>query len=155
MGLIKKNAARFLFSCTFLLIAISDCFGQEVQWASEVISFSSQIGIKEYSAQQVLGKPNKCPASGDSPCAWFGKSDGLYGGREERIKVGYETPMQIQQVAIAENFNPGAVEKVILYDIDGVAHTVYHGEAAPAGQASRVMNVTFLKTEYMVKAVEL
>jgi outer membrane protein OmpA-like peptidoglycan-associated protein len=151
----NKCASQFLFTSIVLLSVISDCWSQEVQWASEVLNFSSQIGTKEYSAKQVLGKPNKCPASGDSPCAWFGKSDGLFGGREERIKVGFEKPTQIQQVAIAENFNPGAVEKVILYDIDGVAHTVYHGEAAPAGQQSRVMNVTFLKTDYKVKAVEL
>ncbi len=154
MGLIKI-ATRFLFSTVVLLIIISDCSAQEVQWASEVLSYSSQVGAKEYSAQQVLGKPNKCPASGDSPCAWFGKSDGLLGGREERIKVGYEKPMQIQQVAIAENFNPGAVEQVILYDGDGMAHSVYHGEAAPAGQKARVMNVTFLKTDYKVSAVEI
>jgi OmpA-OmpF porin, OOP family len=94
--------------------SISVSSAQDVQWASKVISFSSQVSPKEYSAQQVLGKPNKCPASGDSKCAWFGASDGLFGGREERIKVGYDKPMQIQQVAIAENFNPGAVEQVIL-----------------------------------------
>src|SRR5476649_780563 len=144
MGLHERSKSiTFVFSGFLLIAFASVACGQEVQWASEVISVSSQVGTKEYSSQQVLGKPNKCPASGDSPCAWFGKSDGLYGGREEHIKVGYEKPMQIQQVAIAENFNPGAVERVILYDIDGAPHSVYHGEAAPISQASRVMNVTF------------
>ena len=156
MGLFKKTvAAGFLFSGCIITTFISASYGQEVQWANEVLSVSSQMGPKEYSAQQVLGKPNKCPASGDSPCAWFGKSDGLFGGKEEHIKVGYKKPLQIQQVAIAENFNPGAVEKVILYDMQDNPHTVYHGEAAPTGQQSRIMNVTFLKTEYKVKAVEL
>lgn len=63
--------------------------------------------------------------------------------------------MQIQQVAIAENMNPGAVEKVILYDIDGKSHIVFQGEASPVPLLSRVMNVTFIRTEYKVKAVEL
>ena len=156
MGLYDRNKAiGFLFFGFLLFNIVADASGQEVQWASEVISYSSQAGTKEYSAQQVLGKPNKCPASGDSPCAWFGKTDGIFGGKEEHIKVGYKKPMQIQQVAIAENYNPGAVEKVILYDTKDVPHTVYHGEAAPTGQQSRVMSVTFLKTEYKVKAVEI
>ena len=146
---------RFFFTGILLLVLASSAYSQEVQWASEVISFSSQIGTKEYSAQQVLGKPNKCPASGDSPCAWLGKSDGIFGGREERIKVGYKKPMQIQQVIIAENYNPGAVEKVILYDVQDVPHTVYHGEAAPSNLPTRLMNVSFLRTDYKVKAVEL
>ncbi len=153
MGLIK--ATQFFYSGVFLLLLTSSLYSQEVQWANEVISKSSEIGSKEYSAKQVLGKPNKCPASGDSPCAWFGRSDGLFGGREEHIKVGYKKPMQIQQVGIAENFNPGAVEKVILYDTKDEPHVVYHGEAAPVNVASRVMHVNFLKTDYKVKAVEL
>jgi OOP family OmpA-OmpF porin len=155
MGLYHKKPLIRSTLLGSLFIFASSAYAQDVQWASEVISFSSQVGTKEYSAQQVLGKPNKCPSAGDSPCAWFGKSDGLYGGKEEHIKVGYKKPMQIQQVAIAENYNPGAVEKVILYDMQDAPHVVYHGEAAPVAQQSRVMNVTFLKTDYKVKAVEL
>src|SRR5690349_13530869 len=113
MGLktIKNVTTVFFLSIAVLSILFSEAIAQEadVQWANEVISFSSQVGSKEYSAEQVLGRPNKCPASGDSPCAWVGKSDGQFGGKEERIKVSYKKPMQIQQVAIAENFNPGAV----------------------------------------------
>ncbi|MEP7233762.1 MAG: OmpA family protein [Ignavibacteriota bacterium] len=153
--LMVGSTRRFLFSFFVVWGFAFDCAAQEVQWAHQVLSFSSEIGPKEYSAAQVLGRPNKCPATGDSPCAWFGKSDAVFGGREERIKVEYEKPMQIQQVAIAENFNPGAVEKVILYDTDDQPYTIYHGEAAPVGQSARVMNVTFLKTEYKVKAVEV
>ncbi|MBS1904623.1 MAG: OmpA family protein [Bacteroidetes bacterium] len=129
--------------------------GQSVQWASSVISFSSQLGDKEYSAKQVLGKPNKCPASGDSPCAWVGKNDGLRGGGEERIKVGYTTPMRIQQVAIAENSGPGAVQQVILYDHEDKPHRVFYGEPGSVAVASRVMNVFFKQTTYKVSAVEL
>ncbi len=131
-------------------------YAQDVQWASEVLSFSSQVSAKEYAAAQVLGKPNKCPASGDSPCAWYGRSDGEFnGGGEERIKVGYTKPMQIQQVAIAENYNPGSVQDVILYDLQDKPHKVFHTDPGSVGVASRVMNVFFIKTDYKVKAVEL
>src|SRR5688572_243141 len=101
---------------------------QEVQWASELLSFSSQKASVRYSAKQVLGKPNKMPATGETPCAWAGKYDGPMGGSEEKLKVGFKKPMQIQQVVIAENYAPGAVEKVILYDTVGKPHEIFHGE---------------------------
>lgn len=128
---------------------------QEVQWASELITFSSQKASVRYSAKQVLGKPNKMPATGESPCAWAGKYDGPLGGSEEKLKVGFKKPMQIQQVAIAENFFPGAVEKVILYDVDGKAYPVFTGEVGGVAVPSRVFSITFSRTSYKVKAVEL
>jgi outer membrane protein OmpA-like peptidoglycan-associated protein len=162
-----KGLVRAAGSVLFVVVFAHDLFGQTVQWASEVYSFSSRKKIqgrswinekwtKEFGPEQVLGKPNKCPADGDSPCSWIAGSDEEYfGGRAERIKVGYEKPMQIQQVGIAENYNPGAVEEVILYDTKDIPHVVYHGEASPVRVKSRVMNVTFLRTDYKVKAVEL
>jgi OOP family OmpA-OmpF porin len=159
--------AKILIISLFTILPFYSLSAQNVEWATEIVKVSSRIKIegsswingkwtKERSPEQVLGKPNKCPASGDSPCAWAGGSDGEYfGGREERITVGYKKAMQIQQVAIAENYNPGAVEQVILYDTKDVAHVVFHGEAAPVKVKSRVMNVSFLKTDYKVKAVEI
>ena len=139
---------------TAILLCAVTAFAQDVQWASEVISFSSEVSPKEYSAKQALGRPNKCPSTGDSPCAWVSKSDGRAGG-EERIKVGFAKPMQIQQVAIAENFNPGAVQQVIVYDLQDKPNRVYYGEPGAAGTKARVMNVFFTRTSYKVKAVEV
>jgi hypothetical protein len=144
-----------VFLSAFSLYVVSTSRAQDVQWASEVLTFSSQFSDVRYSAQQTLGKPNKCPASGDSPCAWVSKDDAMYGGGEGRIKVGFKKPMQIQQVAIAENWNPGAVEQVILYDMENKPHRVYSGEPGPIEARSRVMNIFFLKTTYKVKSVEL
>lgn len=87
--------------------------------------------------------------------AWAGKADRDYTNNEERIKVGFEKPMQIQQVAIAENHNPGAVSKVILTDVANKEYVVFEGEGAPVAAKSRVMNIMFLKTSYKVKAVEI
>jgi len=93
-------------------------YAQNVQWASSVLKYTSQFGKKQYAAKQVLGTPNKVPGFGSSPCAWAAKVDGekdkVQVGGEERIKVGFKKYIRIQQVAIAENYNPGAVEKVYL-----------------------------------------
>ena len=95
---------------------------QTIQWASEVLDVSSEKQVQTgphsfskhaYRAEQALGKPNKCPATGDSPCAWAPANDYDQGAQEEFIKVGFDRPMKIMQVAIAQNYYPGAVEKVI------------------------------------------
>lgn len=137
------------------LFAAAVSGAQDVQWASEILSFSSQKSAPRYSAKQVLGKPDKLPAGGESPCAWAGRYDGALGGSEEKIKVGFKKPIQIQQVAIGESNAPGAVEQVILYDIDGNPEVVYHGEAGGVAVPSRVFSITFTRSKYKVKAVEL
>lgn len=150
-----RLSLRFAGFITAVLAFSSTLFAQEVQWASEVISFSSELSTPRYSVGQVLGRPNKCPAFGDSPMAWAGKVDRDYTNSEERIKVGFAKPTQIQQVAIAENFNPGSVSKVILTDVANKEYVIFEGEGAPVAAKSRVMNITFLRTSYKVKAVEI
>jgi OOP family OmpA-OmpF porin len=149
-----RLSLRFAF-ITAVLAFSSTLFAQEVQWATEVLSFSSELSTPRHSVQQVLGRPDKCPASGSSPMAWAGKADRDYSNSEERIKVGFAKPMQIQQVAIAENYNPGSVSKVILTDVANKEYVIFEGEGAPVAAKSRVMNITFLKTTYKVKAVEI
>ena len=56
-----------------LLILVGISLGsraQEVQWATKVIEFSSELTPVQYSARQVLGKPNVLPSGGQSPNAW-------------------------------------------------------------------------------------
>src|SRR6478752_924758 len=99
----------------FLLII--SCVGQAqmVQWASKVIEFSSELTPVQYSAQQALGKPNVLPAGGQNPNAWTPDKP----KRKEFIKVGFATPMQIQQIAVAESHNPSALFKIYTYDEAG------------------------------------
>lgn len=132
-------------------------FAQDVEWASTVVDFSSQKGEKGYSAQQLLGKPNASPATGDSPCAWASGADLDDGGeQEDYVVVGYATPIHVAQVAICENFYPGAVSKVILHDVDGGTHPVYKATPRSAGLNARVLRINSRnRTTYLVNAVEV
>ncbi len=139
-----------------ILLFSGDLAAQQVQWASSVLGFSSQKGTKEYSAQQVLGKPNKCPATGDSPCAWLPASDPDFGNFEEWIKVGFDKPMKISQYAIAENFYPGAVEKVILYDERDRERDVFTSTPGSDGLSAKVMHrIFYQKTAYAVASIKV
>ena len=108
----KKLYLLLLFATSLVL---NDGFAQSVQWADKVIEFSSELTPLQYSAEQALGKPNVLPAGGQNPNAWTPDKP----KRKEFIKVGFATPMQIQQIAIGESHNPSAVFKIYVYDEAG------------------------------------
>jgi OmpA-OmpF porin, OOP family len=124
---------------------------QTVQWATKVIEFSSELTPVQYSASQVLGKPNVLPAGGQNPNAWAPDRP----NRKEFLKVGFSNPTSIRQIAIAESFNPSALYRVLLYDEAGreyVAATL-NPQAIPL--RGRMLNIFVEQTAYKVAAVKL
>lgn len=126
-------------------------YGQSVQWASKALEFSSELTSIQYSASQAVGKPNVLPAGGQNPSAWTPDKP----KRTEFIKLGYDKPMQIRQVAIAESYNPGALYKVYVYDEAGKEYLVntFVPQAVPL--QGRMLNVFMERTPYKVAAVKL
>ncbi len=146
---------RVSFTVAFVAILSKPVLAQHVEWASEVLEFSSQKGLKGYSAQQALGKPNKCPATGDSPCAWCALTGPNEGPIEEWIKVSFDDPMRIQQVAVAQNSYPGAIEKIILFDKNDRRRDSIVRPPHFDGIVSKVFHWTFQRTMYQVASVEI
>ncbi|UZR92751.1 OmpA family protein [Chondrinema litorale] len=143
----------------FLIILLCLSYSQlqaEVQWASIVLGFSSEYsksGQFSYRAQQALGKPNKLPVLEDSPCAWSPSEEnkGI-----EWIHLGYNNPMQIQQVAIGENYNAGSIVEIILFDEAGNAHTVYDvSQQNSPDDKEGMFHVLFKLTNYKVVSVKV
>lgn len=136
----------FLFQCVF------SC-AQQVQWAAEVISFSSQYTDKEYSAQQALGEPNVLPTGGQSEVAW---SPYWANRGEEWIKVGFSSPQQISQVLIGESHHAGAVREVYCFDNNGNAHKIYsRNSASTTKKTGRLLSIKMPKTSYSCVAVKV
>ncbi len=146
--MMKKN---FLFFLIALSIYSKHSFSQTVQWAHKVIEFSSQLTPLQYSAEQALGKPNVLPAGGQNPNAWTPDKP----KRTEYIKLGYSNPIQIQQIAVAESFNPGALFRVFLYDESDNEHLVHTFTPMIVPLQGRMLNVFVEKTTYKVSAVKL
>jgi OmpA-OmpF porin, OOP family len=141
---------RFFLAMAAVSVSPFLSFSQSVQWASQVIQVSSELTPVQYSAAQALGKPNVLPAGGQNPNAWTPDKP----KRSEFIKLGYATPMQIQQVAIAESYNPGALFKVFIYDEKGTEHLVgtFNPQAIPI--VAQMRTVFFEKTTFKVNAVK-
>ena len=146
----------------FLSFFTREVLSQETQWASRVIDaspsyregflFKPELQFSRYPAEQLLAQPNVLPGnSGDSPNAWVPKKP----DREAFIKVGFDTPMTIQQIAIAESRNPGAIYQVFCYDSSEKEYLVATLDPAPINTQGRMFNVFIDPTNYKVQAVKL
>jgi len=154
--MILKKVILVLLSVHF----INFLFAQDapkVLWASEVVAFSSQENSKspQFKASQVLGKPNKLPAGGSSPCAWQPESEDNPNG--EWIKVRFDEAINIKQVAVGENFNPGSVSQIYLYDEEDKEYAAIYNNmnVSNLGSGARMFSVFVPLTEYKVKAVKI
>ncbi len=133
---------------------------QKILWASEILEVSSewrvprhmmQIGDDSYKAMQALGEPNIYPGSKGSTRAWTPKKDDT----EDFIKVGFEEPLNIKQIAIAEALNPTAISKVYAYDIDGNEYLINVFKPRPIPINGRLLNIFMEETPYKVVAVKV
>lgn len=142
------------FAIIVLLLFIPGAQAQDVQWASSLLRYSSQYGKKAYSAEQVLGRPNKLPDFGASPCAWApSREDNRV---NEYVWVGFDQPIHVAQIAIAENLNPGAISKIYLYDDRKKQHLVYEaGRVYPAMVPGRIFRHYIEPTTYPVHSLKL
>jgi outer membrane protein OmpA-like peptidoglycan-associated protein len=134
---------RFLF---FLLIISTSSFAQETQWASKILGFSSErVGINagpEFRAGQALGKPTKISPTGEEcKCAWSPASADAPG--DEWIHVGFEKPQKINRVIVAENFNAGAITKIIAFDVEGKEYVVFETQPASSKENGRLLNAVY------------
>lgn len=142
---------NFLILIIYYFLNFQITFSQDVEWASKVINYSSQKEYDSYSAKQVLGEPNSMPSKGYSATAWEANSD----DRKEFLQVGFDKPMKIKQVIIAENYNPGAVVRVLLYDSQNAEHEVYKHPADTLNILSRFLQIKLEGTIYEVVAVKI
>ena len=106
----------FRIRVLFLLVFVSfSSYAQRVYWASEVLDFSSELSSYEYSAEQILGKPNALPQGGDNPNAWMPAKP----NKLEYISVAFDKAIRIEQIVIAESYNPSMLYEIYLYNKNG------------------------------------
>ncbi|MFP4291129.1 MAG: OmpA family protein [Cyclobacteriaceae bacterium] len=157
---------KFLSGCLIALLLSGLAHGAsaqyETQWAEAVVDVSSsysqgllfkeELRYNKYPAQQVLGDPDVLPGNqGDSPLAWIPQKP----DRTESIKVSFARPMKIQQIAIAESRNPGAVTAIYTYDPQGNEYLVADLDPVTVDAAARMFNVFIDPTPYEVASVKV
>ncbi len=129
-------------------------YPEKVQWASRLIAFSSEYSSKQNSAMQALGRPSIMSDYGKSPCAWM--PNPRSGRRTESIHVGFDSLMNVQQISINENYNPGNITEIYLYDESNEKHRVYFNPNPTwISSKGRMLNVFLQRTEYKVVSLEI
>ena len=134
----------------FILISFHS-LGQRVYWASQVLDFSSELSPYEYSAEQVLGKPNALPQGGDNPNAWMPAKP----NKLEFISVAFDKAIRVQQIVIAESYNPSAVYEIYLYNKNGNEFLVHTFDPRPVDVHSRLLRINIERTKYDVEALRI
>ena len=134
-----------------LILVSSLSYSQRVYWASEVLDFSSELSAYEYSAEQVLGKPNALPQGGDSPNAWMPAKP----NKLEFISVAFDKSIRVQQIIIAESYNPSAVYEIYLYNKNGNEFLVHTFDPRPVDIKGRLLRINIEKTNYQVEALRI
>ena len=129
----------------------------DVYWVDKVVSFSSQYSKKDRAAYQVLGPPNVIPTSGDAYTNWVTKEkDGKEVDMNAYIRVGYKNSAHIQQVAIAEGFNPGAITKFTVFVTNREKQVVYEQPTKNISLKCRMLNIILPQpTDFYVSEVEV
>ena len=142
---------KWLLPLVFLASISFSSTAQVVQWASKVIEFSSELTPIQYAAKQTLGKPNVLPAGGQSPNAWAPDRP----NRKEFLKLGYDNPISIRQIAIAESHNPSAIYRVFAYDQAGKEYLINTLNPMAIPLKGRMLNIFMEPTPYKVAAVKI
>lgn len=145
------------FTCNIILFLTVFSIGlksQEVEWASEVLGFSSELYNKQYSAAQALGKPSVMPYFGDSKCAWTPKSQ--YNPNGDWIYVSFSKHIYVKQIIICENYNPGSLKKIIFFDSLGNENLVYNNPKVEKSTGKgRINNIFIQRTNYRVFSAKI
>ncbi|WP_373514827.1 OmpA family protein [Persicitalea sp.] len=140
-----------------LLLLLATGLRAQDQWASKILGYSSEYRPgpygKEYRAVQILGRPDKLPSVGNSPCAWSPAQ--VNSIEEEWIKVGFERAIPLRQVAIAENFNAGAIVRVFAYDENSGEHLLVENSISPSKEVGRMTYIFPSDSTLIVNAIKV
>ncbi len=145
---------RILTNIIILVLLFSTAIAQRIQWADEVITFSSEKSTTVGSAKNVLGKPSVSKGFGSTPSAWSPSFEWSKG--EEFIQVKFSSPMAIEKIGIIENYNPGSICKVILSDSEGEEYKVYENKLFPyLDESYRIFEIKTGRTPYQVVSAKV
>lgn len=147
------NPMKPTFSLLFFILVMPFVSqAQEVLYADKVISFSSEYSYELYSSNQILGEPNALPLGGDNPFAWSPKRQ----TGKQFIIVGFSEEIEIDQIAIGECFNPGAIHNVYAIEPNNREHLINQFTPKPVKQDSRLLHIYLEeRSPWPVKAIKI
>jgi hypothetical protein len=123
------------------------------QYASSVISFSSQYSTNSWSAEKTLGPPDATACS-DHSNAWASQSAD---GQREFLVLRFANPAEVNRVRIFQTYKPGAIDTVYLRNVaTGTWNKIFDTTAGEQPCPQRmILEINFTKTTYKVDAMRI
>jgi len=128
------------------------------QWPYDVDASSMRANRSDdmdlgYSNIQMVGKPN-VKAYGDDKNAWSPLEQNK---GNEWIRASYKNTVNATEVRVLQNFGPGTISKVELFDDKGQPHLIWEGKDDNKYQPDKIQYfvISFSKTPYKVKSVRV
>lgn len=106
---------------------------------------------RNWGPEQVLGEPDTFQA-GDIVTAWASNSQD---GQREWLLMEYAEAIQPKMIVIHETYNPGAVDKVSVFDPDGNEVVVWEGDDPTSPDKDKGISVILVKTKFKVNKVKI
>lgn len=129
-----------------------------IQWASSVESCSHEYKVEINSPLKALGAPDSFLQRPDALknsflIGWNNKAN--IENSNAFVKVKFGIPQKINKVVIAENYTPGSITEVYIYDEGGKEKLVYKNKAMTLPDTKRLLQINFDLTTYNVAAVKI
>lgn len=142
---------RILLVLIISLIYVVNSFA-EIQWASYVVNYSSELGTKQYSSEQALGEPSVLPSFGFSPCAWAPRY--IKNKEGEYLHLGFNKPQHISTIIVNLNNSPDCIYQIYLYDEQNKKYLVYNKISFDIkGTKGILFKILIEKTNFKAKSI--
>jgi hypothetical protein len=126
--------------------------GLKLRYVDQVQLYSSQYG-GNWSATQLIGKPDVYPNYGDLPGSWASATPDA---QREFLELSFLNPNPIHGVVVFETFNPGAIDTLYVRNpINQQWIKVWSGTAKAAAASSRAFTILFPQTLFPVSEIRL
>ncbi|MCX7909778.1 MAG: OmpA family protein [Ignavibacteria bacterium] len=143
---------KIIVTQCFLYLSLNCVVYSEIQWASYVINYSSELSIKQFSVEQALGKPSVLPKYGFSPCAWAPRYIKNKDG--EFLHLGFSRSQFVRTIIINLNNSPDCVYQIYLFDEQGKKYLVYNKTVFEfKEEKGKLFKILIDKTTYKAKSI--
>lgn len=117
------------------------------QWAAAATA-RSEYSNPSWAASQAAGAPNTT-GCGDIETAWASSS----GTGVDWLQLDYSTGVIPTSIEIHETYNPGAIERIEVVDLQGVQHVIYDVDPEIVEECPRTLVVPVEQMEFPINQV--
>ncbi len=148
---IRNHRVWYLAITITLIFPYMTVYGNPIQWASEIYFEYNNFDNELWSGKQVIGPPDARPLGQLNPNAFRIKEESGFG----KIVVGYDQPVPIQQIVIVENYLPGRISKISVFDELDNEYLIHNPQLKVMNIQHRILSITIDKTPFPVKRVAI